>query len=79
MAYFLFPETKGELSCDLPHVRHEHTLIDRVSIGKTLEEIAAVFGDHNVVRPPTADFAVNELDEEKKMGDFSHLDRTDKV
>jgi hypothetical protein len=43
-----------------------------------LEEIAAVFGDTNVVRPP-AETAINELDEEKKMGEFSHLDRTDKV
>ena len=46
--------------------------------GKTLEEIAAVFGDTNVVRPPT-EVAVNEYDDDKKMGEFSHYDRTDKV
>ncbi|KAG7562239.1 hypothetical protein FFLO_02325 [Filobasidium floriforme] len=46
--------------------------------GKTLEEIAAVFGDTNVVRPPT-EVAINEYEDDKKMGEFSHYDRTDKV
>lgn len=76
LAYFLFPETKGEPDVLRDASIHTRYLTVVSSSGKTLEEIAIVFGDTNVVRPPT-EHVMQYDDEEKKMGDFSHNDHAE--